>query len=282
MFAGGDCASGPSTLIHAMANGLKASRSIDDWIRLGKVQFQPRARMREILNKNKMLAADAVEVPVKPQYRVHHPELDPEVQQADVRGGGADDQRRAGLCRVETLHALLPHLFGDHRTADFERSVIMQVVDQVAADVAEFEAVINGKTVTALSGETILQCARRYGIYIPTLCELHDIDHTPGTCRVCLVDIHTKDGDKSHLATACTTPMQEGLEVKTRTPAVREMQRLQVELLHGRPRPGLRHLHPPRQVRPAGRRPVRRPAHQPLLQSRARRRPPDRRFLAGP
>jgi formate dehydrogenase (NADP+) beta subunit len=80
VFAGGDCASGPSTLIHAMANGLKASRSIDDWIRLGKVQFQPRARMRDILNSNKMLAADAVEVPVKAQYRVHHPELDPEVR----------------------------------------------------------------------------------------------------------------------------------------------------------------------------------------------------------
>jgi formate dehydrogenase (NADP+) beta subunit len=80
VFAGGDCASGPSTLIHAMANGLKASRSIDDWIRLGKVQFQPRARMRDLLNKNRMLATDAVEVPVKPQYRVHHPELDPEVR----------------------------------------------------------------------------------------------------------------------------------------------------------------------------------------------------------
>ncbi|WP_281023023.1 FAD-dependent oxidoreductase [Rhodoplanes roseus] len=80
VFAGGDCASGPSTLIHAMANGLKASRSIDDWIRLGRVTFQPRTRMREILNDNKMLADDAVEVPVKPQYRVHHPELDPTVR----------------------------------------------------------------------------------------------------------------------------------------------------------------------------------------------------------
>jgi ferredoxin hydrogenase gamma subunit len=107
----------------------------------------------------------------------------------------------------------------------------MQVQDQVAADNTEFEAVINGKAVTASSHETILQCARRYGIYIPTLCELHDIDHTPGTCRVCLVDIRTKDSDKTHLVTACTTPMQEGLEVRTRTPAVREMQRLQVELL---------------------------------------------------
>jgi ferredoxin hydrogenase gamma subunit len=108
----------------------------------------------------------------------------------------------------------------------------MQVLDQqVVAEAAEFEAAINGKPVTARAGESILECARRYGIYIPTLCELHDIDHTPGTCRVCLVDIRTKGGDKTHLVTACTTPMQEGLEVRTRTPAVREMQRLQVELL---------------------------------------------------
>jgi formate dehydrogenase beta subunit len=80
VFAGGDCASGPSTLIHAMANGLKASRSIDDWIRLGRVQFRPRERMRKLLSRNKILALDAVEVPVKPLYRVHHPELDPEVR----------------------------------------------------------------------------------------------------------------------------------------------------------------------------------------------------------
>ncbi|BBF91436.1 FAD-dependent oxidoreductase [Blastochloris tepida] len=80
VFAGGDCASGPSTLIHAMANGLKATRSIDDWIRLGYVRFRPRSRMRALLNDNRMLADDAVEVPVKPQYRVHHPELDPNVR----------------------------------------------------------------------------------------------------------------------------------------------------------------------------------------------------------
>jgi ferredoxin hydrogenase gamma subunit len=106
----------------------------------------------------------------------------------------------------------------------------MSLVNQVAVD-AEFEAIINGKTVTARNDETILQCARRHGIYIPTLCELNDIDHAPGTCRVCLVDIHTMNSDKSHLVAACTTPMQQGLQVNTRTQAVREMQRLQVELL---------------------------------------------------
>jgi ferredoxin hydrogenase gamma subunit len=107
----------------------------------------------------------------------------------------------------------------------------MESLDQVVAEAADFEAVVNGNVVTGRVGETILQCARRHGVYIPTLCELHDIDHAPGTCRVCLVDIRTRDGGKTHLATACTTPMQDGLEVNTRTPAVREMQRLQVELL---------------------------------------------------
>ena len=80
VFAGGDCVSGPSTLIHAMAHGLQAARSIDDWIQLGEVRFSPRSRMRRILNEHKMLASDCVDIPVKLEYRVHHPELDPEVR----------------------------------------------------------------------------------------------------------------------------------------------------------------------------------------------------------
>jgi formate dehydrogenase (NADP+) beta subunit len=80
VFAGGDCASGPSTLIHAMAAGLKAARAIDDWVRLGRVRFAPRPRMRQLLNQHEMLAADTPEFPVRNEYRVHHPELDPEVR----------------------------------------------------------------------------------------------------------------------------------------------------------------------------------------------------------
>lgn len=80
VFAGGDCASGPSTLIHAMSAGLKAARSIDDWVRMGRVRFAPRPRMRQLLNEHRLLAADSVEFPVRNLYRVHHPELDPEVR----------------------------------------------------------------------------------------------------------------------------------------------------------------------------------------------------------
>jgi formate dehydrogenase beta subunit len=103
VFAGGDCASGPSTLIHAMAAGLKATRSIDDWIKLGYVRFRPRSRMRRLLNDNRMLADDAVEVPVKPQYRVHHPELDPNVrigmfEEVEQTIGAEEAYREAKRC----------------------------------------------------------------------------------------------------------------------------------------------------------------------------------------
>lgn len=99
------------------------------------------------------------------------------------------------------------------------------------AGAATLSAILDGKPVTAVTGETILQCARRHGVHIPTLCEMDDIDHAPGTCRVCLVEIRVPGGDKDLIVTACNTPMQEGLEVLTRTRRVREMQRLQVELL---------------------------------------------------
>ena len=96
---------------------------------------------------------------------------------------------------------------------------------------ASLGANINGKPVTFKPQETILQCARRHNFHIPTLCELDDIDHAPGTCRVCLVEAKMPGQDRSMILTSCNTPMQEGMEVQTRTSRVREMQRLQVELL---------------------------------------------------
>jgi ferredoxin hydrogenase gamma subunit len=92
-------------------------------------------------------------------------------------------------------------------------------------------ATINGLAVEAEENETILHCARRYGIYIPTLCEMDDIDHTPGTCRVCLVEFQISGNPGPKLATSCNTPVVEGMTVQTRSPRARHAQRLQVELL---------------------------------------------------
>src|SRR5665811_1342652 len=105
----------------------------------------------------------------------------------------------------------------------------LQTADIPAAAVVN--ATLNGVAVTAAPGETILRCARRNGVHIPTLCEMDDIDHAPGTCRVCLVEIQVPGQDKTHVVTSCTTPMPEGLAIQTRTRRVRDMQKLQVELL---------------------------------------------------
>lgn len=90
---------------------------------------------------------------------------------------------------------------------------------------------INGKKVEFSKDQTVLEVARANGHFIPTLCELADLDHTPGTCRVCLVDIKRRNHVNHRIVTSCTTPMEEGMAVLTRTPKVRQMQRLQVELL---------------------------------------------------
>jgi ferredoxin hydrogenase gamma subunit len=96
---------------------------------------------------------------------------------------------------------------------------------------ADVHLTINGVAVIGYANETILKCARRHNVYVPTLCELDDIDHAPGTCRVCLVEIQGDGQDKRHVVTACNTPVRQGLAVHTRTKKIREMQKLQVELL---------------------------------------------------
>ena len=90
---------------------------------------------------------------------------------------------------------------------------------------------INGKEVEFNENDTILQTARKYDHFIPTLCALTCLNHTPGTCRVCLVDIKRKGNSSHQIVTSCDTPMEEGMEILTRTKLVRERQRLQVELL---------------------------------------------------
>jgi len=90
---------------------------------------------------------------------------------------------------------------------------------------------INGKSVAFGENETILNVARAHGQFIPTLCELGDIGHMPGTCRMCLVEVTAKDNGSAQLLTACDTPMEEGMTIQTRTPDVRQHQRLQMELL---------------------------------------------------
>ena len=87
---------------------------------------------------------------------------------------------------------------------------------------------IDDKVVEAEEGWTILDAAIQAGIHIPTLCS-HESLSRVGACRVCVVEI--KPNGESNLTTACTYPVETGLEVKTSSEKVMEARRLAVELL---------------------------------------------------
>jgi len=89
---------------------------------------------------------------------------------------------------------------------------------------------INDKQVQVKNGTTILEAAKLLNINIPTLChlKLHDgVENKPGSCRVCMVEV---DGRKN-LAPSCTTPVVEGMVVKTNSIKAIKARRNVVELL---------------------------------------------------
>ena len=79
---------------------------------------------------------------------------------------------------------------------------------------------INGKTVTAKEGETVLECALRHDITVPRLCR-HPALSPFGACRLCVVEIEGVRG----YPTSCTTPAAEGMNVQTETPALQKLRR---------------------------------------------------------
>ncbi len=86
---------------------------------------------------------------------------------------------------------------------------------------------INGKDYTVEKNTTILQACHQFGIKIPTLCYLKDINEI-GACRMCLCEVK---GARS-LVAACVYPIdREGTEIFTNTPQIRENRKTTLELL---------------------------------------------------
>jgi predicted molibdopterin-dependent oxidoreductase YjgC len=85
---------------------------------------------------------------------------------------------------------------------------------------------IDGRSVEAQPGQTVLDVARANGIYIPALC-YHPKTGTAGRCRACLVEVERTRGLKE----ACALPAREGMVVSTATARVLEARRMVVELL---------------------------------------------------
>lgn len=74
---------------------------------------------------------------------------------------------------------------------------------------------IDGISVEAQGGETILTVARKNGIYIPTMCYISKTSPC-ASCRMCVVEAEGVDG----FILSCNTPPTEGVEITTNTAAL--------------------------------------------------------------
>jgi len=87
-------------------------------------------------------------------------------------------------------------------------------------------AVINGITITAEPGTTILKAAQENGIRIPTLCYLKYLA-PEASCRICMVEIE----GAPKLVTACSTPLVDGNVIYTDSERCIEARRGVLDLL---------------------------------------------------
>jgi formate dehydrogenase alpha subunit len=86
--------------------------------------------------------------------------------------------------------------------------------------------ILDGATVEVAEKTTILEVARRQGVYIPTLCDHGRLaPHT--ACRLCIVAIKGRRG----VAPACGTYVEDGMDITTSDPEIDRMRRQILELL---------------------------------------------------
>jgi len=86
---------------------------------------------------------------------------------------------------------------------------------------------VDDMTIKTNPGANLLQVCLENGIYIPNLCFLPEDGLPVASCRLCLVEL---GGMKSPVP-SCTVDVTEGLEVRTGTDRVRNLQRSALRLL---------------------------------------------------
>ena len=88
------------------------------------------------------------------------------------------------------------------------------------------QIIINQTRYDAQDGETVLDVARRNGIYIPTLC-YHAKTGALAKCRACIVSVEGMKG----FQTSCNLQVREGMNICTDSTEVRRSQREVVDLM---------------------------------------------------
>ncbi|MEX1661996.1 formate dehydrogenase subunit alpha [Thioclava sp. 15-R06ZXC-3] len=84
---------------------------------------------------------------------------------------------------------------------------------------------IDGMTITVPEGTSVMRAAAEAGISVPKLCATDMLD-AYGSCRLCVVEIEGMRGTPA----SCTTPVREGMVVKTQTEQLGRLRRGVMEL----------------------------------------------------
>lgn len=84
---------------------------------------------------------------------------------------------------------------------------------------------IDGVTVTVPGGSSVMLAAATAGRPIPKLCAT-DMLEAFGSCRVCLIEVEGRNGYPA----SCTTPVVEGMKVRTQSPTLTRLRKGVLEL----------------------------------------------------
>ncbi|MGW4043756.1 formate dehydrogenase subunit alpha [Streptomyces sp. NPDC004721] len=84
---------------------------------------------------------------------------------------------------------------------------------------------VDGLPVTVPEGTSVMRAAALAGIDIPKLCATDSLDAF-GSCRLCVVEIDGRRGTPA----SCTTPVADGMRVRTQTPKVEKLRQGVMEL----------------------------------------------------
>ena len=85
---------------------------------------------------------------------------------------------------------------------------------------------IDNRKIMVKPNITILQAARENDVYIPSLCTLEPLP-SYGACRLCVVEV---DGLRG-FPTSCTTPVEDGMVIRTDTAEIRTLRQEVLKLL---------------------------------------------------
>jgi formate dehydrogenase major subunit len=99
-------------------------------------------------------------------------------------------------------------------------------MNELAATAETIDFKLNGETISAFAGETIIQAAARHGVDIPHLC--YKEGYRPdGNCRACVVEIK---GERVLAPSCCRAPAKD-MEVQSNNARAVASQKMVVELL---------------------------------------------------